>query len=130
MPRDEPESGLPRGTLELLLLRALAREPMHGYGVVMHLHRASSAELSLQSGLSALHSRHERRRTNLFAAIGASYLAQSQPELAADYASSAVLAAKAAHYPLGVHRVRVLRGRLTPYGGLDAVRNLDEHLAA
>lgn len=50
MSRNEPESGLPRGTLELLLLRALAREPMHGYGVVMHLHRASNDLLRVEEG--------------------------------------------------------------------------------
>lgn len=36
----EPTDLLP-GTLDLLILKALSRGPMHGYGIAQHLHTAS-----------------------------------------------------------------------------------------
>ena len=42
--RHEPAELLP-GTLDLLILKALARERMHGYGIAQHLKRASGEVL-------------------------------------------------------------------------------------
>ncbi len=47
-----PSDLLP-GTLELLVLKALATGPLHGYGIVEHLRRASADVLSV--GESALY---------------------------------------------------------------------------
>jgi len=47
-----PSDLLP-GTLELLILKALARGPLHGYGVVEHLRRSSDDVLHV--GESALY---------------------------------------------------------------------------
>jgi transcriptional regulator len=56
--RDRPPDLLP-GTLDLLILKALARGAMHGYGIAQHLRAASSdvlhvGESSLYPGLQRL----------------------------------------------------------------------------
>jgi transcriptional regulator len=56
-----PSDLLP-GTLELLILRALAAGPRHGYGIVEHL-RLSSGEV-LQIGESALYPALQRLLLN------------------------------------------------------------------
>jgi PadR family transcriptional regulator len=56
-----PSDLLP-GTLELLILKALARGPKHGYGIVEHL-RVSSADV-LQVGESALYPALQRLLLN------------------------------------------------------------------
>jgi transcriptional regulator len=38
------------GTLELLILRTLAIEPMHGYGIALHIERLSHAVLRVEEG--------------------------------------------------------------------------------
>ena len=45
MERTTPE--LLRGTLDLLILRTLAREPMHGYGIAQRLKAASDDVLTV-----------------------------------------------------------------------------------
>jgi transcriptional regulator len=47
MPRDD---GLPPGTLVLLILRVLAREPLHGYAIARRIAQLSSDELSVEEG--------------------------------------------------------------------------------
>lgn len=39
-----------QGTLEMLILRALARGPMHGYGVAEWIHRTSQQVLKVEEG--------------------------------------------------------------------------------
>ena len=53
---------LPQGTLDLLILKALALEPQHGWAVSERLHQISSATLQIRQGslYPALH-RLERR---------------------------------------------------------------------
>ena len=52
MAKREPPDLLP-GTLDLLILKTLARGEMHGYGIAQHLKRASSEVL--QVGESSLY---------------------------------------------------------------------------
>ncbi len=51
-----------RGTLDLMILKALSWGPMHGYGVVRWIHRTTEGELDIEDGAlyPALH-RLERR---------------------------------------------------------------------
>ncbi len=53
---------LPQGTLELLILRSLQREPQHGWGISERLNQQSGGALDVQQGslYPALH-RMERR---------------------------------------------------------------------
>ena len=39
-----------QGTLILLVLRTLAREPMHGYGITLHIQAASENLLRVEEG--------------------------------------------------------------------------------
>jgi transcriptional regulator len=39
-----------QGTLILLVLRTLAREPMHGYGITLHIQAASENLLKVEEG--------------------------------------------------------------------------------
>lgn len=41
---------LMQGTLELLILKTLEREPMHGYGIVQRIHEASEDLLKVEDG--------------------------------------------------------------------------------
>ncbi len=58
-----PVPDLPQGTLDLLLLKVLAREPLHGYAVAQRLQQISRDAVQVQQGslYPALH-RLERRR--------------------------------------------------------------------
>jgi transcriptional regulator len=56
------DSDLLPGTLELLVLKALLREPRHGYGIVEHL-RVASGE-ALEIGESALYPALQRLLLN------------------------------------------------------------------
>ena len=47
MPR---EDGLPPGTLVLLILRVLAREPLHGYAIAQRIQALSADQLSVEEG--------------------------------------------------------------------------------
>lgn len=47
MPRD---AGLPPGTLMMLVLRVLARQPLHGYAIAQRIHQLSAQELSVEEG--------------------------------------------------------------------------------
>ena len=48
MPNDRTD--LMQGTLELLILNTLAREPMHGYGIVQRIHEAAEDLLKVEDG--------------------------------------------------------------------------------
>jgi PadR family transcriptional regulator, regulatory protein PadR len=56
------DSDLLPGTLELLVLKALVREPRHGYGIVEHLRIASREALEI--GESALYPALQRLLLN------------------------------------------------------------------
>jgi|SRR6266852_3655023 len=47
MPR---EDGLPPGTLVMLILRVLARGPLHGYAIAQRIAHLSKDELSVEEG--------------------------------------------------------------------------------
>ena len=47
MPR---ESGLPPGTLTMLVLRVLNSQPLHGYAIAQRIHQLSREELSVEEG--------------------------------------------------------------------------------
>ena len=47
MPRDD---GVPPGTLVMLVLRVLSREPLHGYAIAQRIHTLSREELSVEEG--------------------------------------------------------------------------------
>jgi transcriptional regulator len=61
------DSALPHGMLELLLLQAVARAPMHGYGIVMHVHEASNDLLRIEEG-SVYPALHRLEQTGCLAA--------------------------------------------------------------
>lgn len=61
MAKHEPPDLLP-GTLDLLILKTLARGEMHGYGIAQHLKRASSDVL--QVGESSLYPALQRLLLN------------------------------------------------------------------
>ena len=44
------DHALPHGTLDLLVLRTLARGPQHGYGIVTHVQEASGHLLRVEEG--------------------------------------------------------------------------------
>ncbi len=43
-------SALPQAALELLILRAVANEPLHGYGIAERLHQTSDDLLRVEEG--------------------------------------------------------------------------------
>jgi len=47
MPRD---TGLPPGTLTLLILRVIAHQPLHGYAIAQRIHHLSNQVLSVEEG--------------------------------------------------------------------------------
>lgn len=47
MPRD---TGLPPGTLMMLVLRVLTTQPLHGYAIAQRIHQLSREELSVEEG--------------------------------------------------------------------------------
>jgi PadR family transcriptional regulator, regulatory protein PadR len=47
MPR---ETGLPPGTLMMLVLRVLSRQPLHGYAIAQRIRQVSAEELSVEEG--------------------------------------------------------------------------------
>src|ERR1041385_7965815 len=59
---DDPRLDLPQGTLDLLILKALSLEAMHGWAISERIHQVSRATLQIPQGslYPALH-RLERR---------------------------------------------------------------------
>jgi transcriptional regulator len=49
MPR-EPSSDVLQGTLDLLVLRTLAREPLHGWGIAQRIQQLSQSALEIGQG--------------------------------------------------------------------------------
>jgi PadR family transcriptional regulator len=47
MPRD---AGVPPGTLMMLVLRVLTRQPLHGYAIAQRIHQLSADELRVEEG--------------------------------------------------------------------------------
>jgi PadR family transcriptional regulator, regulatory protein PadR len=47
MPRD---TGLPPGTLMMLILRVLTRQPLHGYAIAQRIHQISREQLTVEEG--------------------------------------------------------------------------------
>jgi PadR family transcriptional regulator, regulatory protein PadR len=47
MPRD---TGLPPGTLMMVVLRMLSRQPLHGYAIAQSIRQLSGDELSVEEG--------------------------------------------------------------------------------
>jgi len=47
MPR---ETGLPPGTLMMLVLRVLRTQPLHGYAIAQRIHQVSAEELRVEEG--------------------------------------------------------------------------------
>jgi len=47
MPRD---TGLPPGTLMMVILRVLSRQPLHGYAIAQSIRQLSRDELSVEEG--------------------------------------------------------------------------------
>src|SRR5688500_20134003 len=47
MPRD---TGLPPGTLMMLVLRVLKTQPLHGYAIAQRIHLLSAEELRVEEG--------------------------------------------------------------------------------
>lgn len=47
---NKPKSDVLQGTLALLVLKTLARGPMHGYGMTLHIQRVSSEVLRVEEG--------------------------------------------------------------------------------
>ena len=41
---------IPPGTLYMLILKTLAREPMHGYGIALHIQQTSEDVLQVEEG--------------------------------------------------------------------------------
>jgi PadR family transcriptional regulator, regulatory protein PadR len=53
MPRhesDQPQAELLQGTLDLLILKTLALEPLHGYGIVQRLQQITHDALQIRQG--------------------------------------------------------------------------------
>ena len=46
----DKSSGLVQGTLDMLILKALALEPMHGYGIAVRLEQISKGVFRLNAG--------------------------------------------------------------------------------
>ena len=47
---DSKQSGLVQGTLDMLILRTLALEPMHGWGIGLRLQQISKGSLQINGG--------------------------------------------------------------------------------
>jgi PadR family transcriptional regulator len=48
--QDKKDSGLVQGTLDLLILRTLSLEPLHGYGIGLRLEQLSRGALRVNAG--------------------------------------------------------------------------------
>jgi PadR family transcriptional regulator PadR len=46
----KPKNDLLQGTLALLVLKTLARGPLHGYGITLHIHMVSKDFLRVEEG--------------------------------------------------------------------------------
>ena len=44
------DTGLPPGTLDMLILRVLVAAPLHGYAIAQSIHSLSKTELTVEEG--------------------------------------------------------------------------------
>jgi PadR family transcriptional regulator PadR len=58
-----PKSDLPQGTLDLLILKMVARAPLHGYGIAQRLQQLSQSVIQVNQGslYPALHRLENRK---------------------------------------------------------------------
>ena len=58
-----PKADLPQGTLDMLILKVVALQPIHGYGIAQRLQQISKDVLQVQQGslYPALHRLENRR---------------------------------------------------------------------
>lgn len=49
--KSNPKTGMPPGTLPMLILRVLQSEPLHGYAMAQRIHILSSEILAVEEGL-------------------------------------------------------------------------------
>ncbi len=50
MGKNEEQAGLLAGTLDMMILKALTRGPLHGYGITEFIHTASDDTLRVEEG--------------------------------------------------------------------------------
>ena len=50
MPRSDKNDELLKGTLDMLILRTLTAQPMHGYGIAQHIERLSGGVFAVEQG--------------------------------------------------------------------------------
>src|SRR5512145_987634 len=95
---DKPKADLPQGTLDLLILKVLALEPLHGYAIAQRLQQVSRDVVIVQQGTlyPALH-RLEKRGL-LKAEWKPSDTGRDAKYYRLTKAGQAALAAEAAHW--------------------------------
>ena len=50
MPRPSPQDELLKGTLDMLILKTLSVQPMHGYAIAQHIERLSNGVFAIEQG--------------------------------------------------------------------------------
>ena len=50
MPRPDPQNELLKGTLDMLVLKTLSVQPMHGYAIAQHIERLSDGVFAVEQG--------------------------------------------------------------------------------
>ena len=50
MPRQSPQDELLKGTLDMLILKTLSVQPMHGYAIAQHIVRLSGGVFAIEQG--------------------------------------------------------------------------------
>jgi PadR family transcriptional regulator PadR len=50
MPRPSPQDELLKGTLDMLILKTLSVQPMHGYAIAQHIGRLSNGVFAIEQG--------------------------------------------------------------------------------
>jgi PadR family transcriptional regulator PadR len=50
MPRSSPQDELLKGTLDMLILKTLSMQPMHGYAIAQHIQRLSNGVFAIEQG--------------------------------------------------------------------------------
>src|SRR3712207_9133923 len=50
MPRASPQDELLKGTLDMLILKTLTVQPMHGYAIAQHIERLSGGVFAIEQG--------------------------------------------------------------------------------
>jgi PadR family transcriptional regulator PadR len=49
-PRSDKNDELLKGTLDMLILRTVSAQPMHGYGIAQHIERLSGGVFAIEQG--------------------------------------------------------------------------------